>query len=73
VVTPTGVQAATAYLADSRNPLLRPYDWYKDFVIAGADEHRLPDAYVQWLRTIDSQPDPNRVRSAKWKALLSDV
>ncbi len=72
VVTPSGEFAAVAYIADNTDPLLRPYDWYKAFVITGAVEHRLPNTYVQELRTVNSQSDPDPVRSARNEAILSD-
>ena len=51
-------------------PALRPYDWYKALVVAGAIEHSLPPAYVEWIRTFHSQPDPNVMRRAKNERLL---
>lgn len=62
---------AIAYVATEKAPTLRPYDWYKAFVIAGATEHKLPTEYVDWLRTFDSQPDPNERRRTINKSLLA--
>ena len=39
VVTQTGLATAIAYVADKTDPLLVPYGWYKDLVVAGAVEH----------------------------------
>lgn len=72
VMTPSGARDAIAYIADNTASLLRPYDWYKALVVAGAMEHGLPDAYVEWLQAVDSQPDPNPVRRANNEAVLSD-
>ncbi len=72
VLVPDGACAAVAYIADNTDPLLLPYDWYKAFVIAGAVEHALPEAYVQRLQAVVSQPDPDPVRRAKNEAVLSE-
>ncbi len=71
VVTPDGeTYKATAYVATKKEPTLRPYDWYKALVLAGATEHKLPIEYIEWLGTIDSQPDSNRSRHAENESLL---
>lgn len=62
---------AIAYVATKKEPNLRPYDWYKTLVIAGATEHKLPTEYVEWLRTFDSQVDPNASRRAVNESLLA--
>jgi cation transport regulator ChaC len=72
VVTPYCTVQAVGYLATNKDSTLRPYDWYKAFVVAGAVEHRLPNGYVEWLRTVASQPDPKADRRAKNEALLFD-
>ena len=61
---------ASAYVATEKGPALRPYHWYKALVIAGATEHKLPTEYIEWLRTFDSQPDPNAQRRAVNESLL---
>lgn len=61
---------AIAYVATEKEPALRPYHWYKALVITGANEHKLPTDYVEWLRTFDSQHDPNAERRAKYESLL---
>lgn len=63
---------AKAYIATAtaKDPAYRPYHWYKAIVIAGAVEHNLPAAYIEWLRTVDSQADPNATRRAENEALL---
>lgn len=65
VVTPDGAVTAKAYIATNKEPACRPYDWYKALVVAGAVQHGLPDAYIEWLRDIGSQPDPNAARRAQ--------
>ena len=40
---------------------LRPYTWYKDFVVDGAKEHDLPEAYIKKLESVLAD------RNEKWK------
>lgn len=73
VVTTDGKRTAVTYIATEKDPSLRPYDWYKELVIAGAVEHGLPQSYVEWLRTVESQPDPNVARRTRNERLLSGI
>lgn len=70
VVTGSGTRDAITYVATAKEPALRPYDWYKALVVAGAVEHELAAAYVEWLRTCESQPDPNARRRAENELVL---
>ncbi len=70
VVTSEGTSDAVTYVATAKEPALRPYHWYKALVVAGAVEHCLPSDYIEWLRTIHSQPDPNAQRCAQNESLL---
>ena len=70
VVTGDGVKVATAYIATATDVSAKPYHWYKAFVIAGAVEHELPCAYIEWLRTFESQPDSAAQRRADNEAVL---
>ena len=69
---PTGEQYAVAYIADRTDPLLQPYDWYKQFVVLGAIEYELPASYVRWLQMTNAKPDPNAKRRAGNEALFLD-
>lgn len=71
VVGPSGAVVAVAYIANRTDPLLRPYDWYKEFVIRGATEHELPEAYIDDIRSVASNPDPDPERSARNRSLSS--
>jgi gamma-glutamylcyclotransferase len=62
--------AATTYIATKKEPALLPYGWYKALVVAGAVENGLPPAYIEWLRTVTSRPDPNAERRAENEKLL---
>jgi len=50
---------AFLYYADESaiDTSLRPYNWYKRFVIDGAVQHSLPDEYIAMLQKIESVPD----------------
>jgi len=59
-------QVAT-YIADrdAIDATLRPYQWYKDFVVRGALEHNLPGAYVEkFIAPAEARGDPDPVRAS---------
>ncbi len=62
--------AATAYFATDKDPKRIPYHWYKPFVLQGAVEHELPEDYIQLIRFVVSQPDPDPARRARNEVLL---
>ena len=70
VVTSEGTVAAMAYIAIVKDPKRRPYDWYKAFVLQGAFEKALKAAYIELIRAVPSQPDPNTARRERNEALL---
>ena len=53
------------YIADATaiDDNLQPYSWYKDFVLAGAEEHQLPSEYVEnRVRAVHAIRDPDLER-----------
>jgi gamma-glutamylcyclotransferase len=70
VITAAGTVQLDTYIATQKEPILRPYHWYKAITIAGATEHELPTRYVEWLRTFESIEDPNEERRTLNEALL---
>jgi hypothetical protein len=51
--------AAPDYIDDS----LKPYGWYKDLVLAGGREHRLPPEYLaEYVDSVEAIEDPNETR-----------
>jgi hypothetical protein len=47
---------------------LQPYSWYKNFVLAGAEEHRLPAEYVESrIGAVHAirDPDPQRAQARR--------
>jgi len=71
VTTERGIVTATAYVATAKDPSRKPYNWYKAFVVAGANEHQLPQEYVEILESAPSTPDPKPARAAENERLLS--
>jgi hypothetical protein len=63
---------AFVYLASASHltPDLRPYDWYKRLVLAGARKHRFPVEYVERIALAPSMPDPDKARRLEMETLL---
>jgi hypothetical protein len=62
--------SALTYYATSIDPGMRPYDWYRDLVVAGAREHELPDEYVRMLEKVATVTDSDADRAARNHRLL---
>jgi gamma-glutamylcyclotransferase len=64
---------AQIYIADSNsidNTLL-PYDWYKEFIISGAIQNKLPAEYILQLQSIACIRDHDEARRIKNYSILS--
>jgi len=59
-----------AYYATSVDPGVRPYDWYKEQVVAGAIRHRFPAEYIRELEMVPSIADPDPDRAARERQFL---
>jgi len=46
-----------------------PYHWYKDHVLHGATEHRLPADYISMIEAVPSKRDPDTTRSDRELAI----
>lgn len=57
----TTLDAFTYYATDIDHSL-SPYHWYKEHVLAGAREHRLPDDYIRMIENISAVHDPDHDR-----------
>jgi gamma-glutamylcyclotransferase len=70
--TPDGSVDAFAYVAQPAyvDDALRPYDWYRAIVTAGAYQHRLPTAYRTRIEATRSYPDPDTERRRRYRSLL---
>jgi gamma-glutamylcyclotransferase len=64
VLTDNGETGAYTYVADegSVDDSLQPYSWYKDLVVEGAKQHRLPDEYILQLESTEAGSDPDAER-----------
>ena len=61
----------TTYMVDktSINDALKPYDWYLDLAVKGAEQHGLPGDYVDHLRATLSKPDLDAERTTRKRAI----
>jgi gamma-glutamylcyclotransferase len=73
IATPSGSCSAMTYYATSISPGLRPYDWYRDLVVAGASAHRLPEEYIRALEAVGSMSDADSKRAESNRRLLIDL
>jgi len=48
---------------------LRPYSWYKRFVVDGARQHQLPVEYVDKIVAMPDGEDPDRDRDRRKRAI----
>jgi len=55
------------------DPALRPYTWYKRFLVEGAREHSLPENYIAELERIDAVADKDERRDRTQRALACHV
>ncbi len=69
--TTGGTEDAWVYLASkpSNDRALRPYTWYKRFLVEGAREHCLPPEYIAELERIEATDDPDQQRDREKRAL----
>jgi gamma-glutamylcyclotransferase len=51
------------------DPALRPYKWYKRFLVEGAREHFLPPLYIADLELIEAVQDSDSRRDGDKRAL----
>ncbi len=69
----TGNTNADAWVYVAQKPSndvrLRPYTWYKRFLVEGAREHSLPAEYIATLENIDATQDANGERDRRKRAL----
>jgi hypothetical protein len=72
VLSPEGQEIKVrTYMADGAfiDDSLQPYSWYKDFVLAGAEEHQLPPEYVESrITAVHAIGDPNPRREQARRA-----
>jgi gamma-glutamylcyclotransferase len=68
----TEEEFAFTYVADKENVFedLVPYSWYKEMMIEGAKENKLPEDYISFLQQMPAMQDPNIHRATKEKRYL---
>jgi hypothetical protein len=61
----SGEYRAQVYIGeeDHIDPEVLPYRWYKEFIVRGAKEHRLPMWYLERLRTLKDMEDLDEIRN----------
>lgn len=70
---PTGDPAeALIYYGTNPNPNLRPYHWYKEHVLRGAEENELPADYIAGIQAVQSIEDPDPARVARELAIYTE-
>ena len=72
VHTPQGNIAVFTYIAILKDDNLKPFHWYKAYVIHGALEHGLPESYIQQIKAVSSIPDSDFQRCQK-NTFLPDI
>lgn len=70
VSTHAGKVEAMTYYATHKDNTLKPYHWYKAFVVQGAKENHLPPEYIAKLEAVESINDPKPERQAQNEAML---
>jgi hypothetical protein len=55
------------------DPALRPYTWYKRFLVEGATDHALPVEYIAALENIAAEQDADAARDRRKRALACQV
>lgn len=67
-----GIGNCLSYVAEDTyiDDALRPYDWYKELVVAGARFHGFPDHYLKKIEVIRALRDPDSGRRvAQWEVV----
>lgn len=61
--------SAMMYFATTVDASLRPYNWYREHVLAGARENALPAEYVARIEAVEAIVDPDRERCERELAI----
>lgn len=73
VHTPAGQVEAFSYRVMSNwiDPDIKPFEWYKQFVLRGAQYHGFPAAYIDAIAATPAKADPDTARAAANAAILA--
>ncbi|MBN1956944.1 MAG: gamma-glutamylcyclotransferase [Desulfuromonadales bacterium] len=73
VVTPEGQPMnVMLYVATHIDAALKPFHWYREHVLRGAQENALPTDYVHSIQSVESVSDPMNDRQAREMAIYTD-
>ncbi len=67
--TPQGKLDALMYYATKVDDRMKPYRWYREHVLIGARERRLPRDYVARIAAVEAIDDPDVARSERELAI----
>lgn len=70
ISTAEGCLEAFTYSALLKDDTLRPFHWYKAYIVQGALDLSLPAAYIQEIEAVPSIPDPDAGRRQYHRGLL---
>jgi hypothetical protein len=59
------------YVASHVDDSLRPYSWYRDLVLDGAEAIGLPIEWIVGVRAVDVLDDPDEERAGRARRFLS--
>ena len=62
---------AVTYYATKIDPKLKPYTWYKEHVLTGATEAKLPASYIARIKDVEAHKDPDKKRETEQLAIYS--
>jgi len=62
---------AVTYYAITIDETLKPYSWYLQHVVVGANESNCPSIYVSRIKATETVEDENQERDAKERAIHS--
>lgn len=57
--------SAWVYCATAIDRALKPFDWYREHVVRGALENRLPGEYIALIEAVEAVPDPDPRRAER--------
>ncbi|RMF45962.1 MAG: gamma-glutamylcyclotransferase [Deltaproteobacteria bacterium] len=63
---------ALIYLGTNLDPDLRPYPWYVEHVVRGAEENHLPADYIAAIRAVPTIPDPDPQRALRELSIYAE-
>ncbi|WDE08037.1 gamma-glutamylcyclotransferase [Thalassomonas viridans] len=64
---------AVMYYASHIDTSLKPFFWYKNHVVIGAKESRLPPGYIEKIIQVEGVEDPDQSRNAQQRALYDGM